>query len=128
VDEIGIRERERTGGTCRAALSPLVSHAGRRVDVVTLRDVLQSAARSKARKDILAMLGRPIGWTAVEHWLSGRRPMPDWAIAVVRDRLAGLEAALLARRGKDRGTVGRRSLGAYWAARRAARDAGKVEP
>lgn len=95
---------------------------------VTIRDVLMTAAGCHSRAAVLALLGRPISWGMVQHWMSGRKRMPSWAVERVCERLASLQDAVLAAKATRRGEIGKRTLGAYWAHRRASQDRSKAPP
>lgn len=111
--KITIAEDDRTGVERSATTLPPNSLA-----TPNLKSVLVAAAGSTRRADIIGMLGRPVSWCVVRHWLSGRRPMPEWAIIAVRDRLSRLEAILATRRAQDRGEAGTRALMAYMATKK----------
>lgn len=39
------------------------------------------------RRSILVLIGRAKSWAAVQHWQSGRHPLPDYAAIALRDLL-----------------------------------------
>lgn len=122
--EIGISDGERAGDTCRATTPPRRSHDSREA----IRAAIRGASRADGHAAVMVMLGREVSWGLVQHWMSGRRSMPGWAVDRVCERLEALQAAVQAVRGQDRGQVGKRILMAYNANRRASKDqAGGVE-
>lgn len=116
--EIEISDARQTDGhDCATTIAP-----DQFLTPPTIRAALVAAAGSNGRAAIISMLGRPVTWCLVRHWMQGRAKMPLWAITAVRARLGRLDAIVVASQGRKRGADGKRALGAYWAKRRAARD------
>lgn len=110
--EIGIRDDASDGADhCAASPAPDLRNTP------NLKLALIAAAGSSKRADILAMLGRPVTWCLVRHWVRGRAKMPAWAIAAVRARLSVLDAIVVASQSRERGDVGREHWRAYHARR-----------
>jgi hypothetical protein len=105
--------RQSTNSGFSALVSADVEVGLPKVWVPSLRDVLHAAAGSKSRADILAMLGRPLTWGAVSHWLSGRRPMPSWAVERVQRRLRAMQERVQAVEARPCGPIGTQALARY---------------
>lgn len=46
-------------------------------------------------RGFLAVLGNRVTWDSVRHWMTGRRPIPPWARAVLADYLRSRAAVAL---------------------------------
>jgi hypothetical protein len=46
-------------------------------------------------RGVLSLLGNRVTWAYVRHWMTGRRPIPPWARAVLADYLRSRAAVAL---------------------------------
>lgn len=82
------QERQGKGGQEQSAVR--VGHLTNRSHEpgrLALTQAIAFLVPSGKRKEVLAVFHNRVSWSGYRHWRAGRRPVPEWAMLAVQERL-----------------------------------------